>query len=311
MERHANYGLIGGLTIGLLAAAFAFVFWLSQAQFASSFDEYRIIFTGPVRGLSEGGEVRFNGIRVGEITKIRLDPRNPNRVLTDVRVADGTPVRVDSTAATESQGITGVTYIQISAGTPSRPLLKEASSDAMPVIRAEDSSMQALIEGGGELVARASEALRRINRTLSDENIANVSLAIADVRATTAELRARRTMFARAESMFNRLDRAARDIESAAESAEAAIDGDGRRAFADMSAAAQDLRQTVVEAREAIGKVNAAAGKLAGDDGAGIGETLESIDAAARSLETLAREIRQSPRELISRPASREKEIPQ
>jgi phospholipid/cholesterol/gamma-HCH transport system substrate-binding protein len=310
MERHANYGLIGGLTIGLLAAAFAFVFWLGQAQFASSFDEYRIIFTGPVRGLSEGSEVQFNGIKVGEITKIRLDPRNPNRVLTDVRVTDGTPVRVDSTAATESQGITGVSYIQITAGTPSRPLLKERSSDPMPVIRAEDSSMQALLEGGGELVARASEALRRINSTLSDDNIANVSLAIADVRATTAELRSRRAMFARAESMFDRLDRAARDIESAAESAEAAIDGDGRRAFSDMSQAAQDLRGTVAEAREAIGKINVAAGTLAGDQGTGIGETLESIDAAARSLETLTREIRQSPRELISRPASREREIP-
>lgn len=310
MERHANYGLIGGLTIGLLVAAFAFVFWLGQAQFASSFDEYRIVFTGPIRGLSEGSEVQFNGIRVGEITKIRLDPRNPNRVHTDVRVTDGTPVRVDSTAATESQGITGVSYIQISAGSPRRPLLKEASSDSMPVIRAEDSTMQALIEGGGEMVARASEALRRINSTLSDENIANVSLAIADVRATTAELRARRSMFARAESTFNRLDRAAQDIESAAESAKTAINGDGRRAFSDMSGAAQDLRRTVVEAREAIGKVNVAAGQLAGDGGSGIGETLESIDSAARSLEVLAREIRQSPRELISRPASREKELP-
>lgn len=310
MERHANYGLVGGLTIGLLAAAFAFVFWLGQSQFASNFDEYRIIFTGPVRGLSEGGEVQFNGIKVGEITKIRLDPRNPNRVFTDVRLTDGTPVRVDSTAATESQGITGVSYIQISAGTTRRPLLKSVSNESMPVIRAEDSSMQSLIEGGGALVAQASEALRRINRTLSDENIANVSLAIADVRATTEELRARRALFARAESMFTRLDRAAQDIESAAESAETAITGDGRRAFSDMSAAAQDLRLTLAEAREAIGKVNVAAGKLAGDDGSGIGETLESIDAAAGSLEALARELRQSPRELISRPASREREIP-
>lgn len=100
--------------------------------------------------LSEGSEVQFNGIKVGEITRIRLDPRNPNRVLTDVRVTEGTPVRADSTAATESQGITGVSYVQISAGTPSRPLLKGASSDPMPVIPAEDSSIQALIEGGGE-----------------------------------------------------------------------------------------------------------------------------------------------------------------
>ena len=311
MERHANYGLIGGLTIALLAAAFGFVFWLGQAQFARDFDEYRIIFTGPVRGLSEGAEVQFNGIKVGEISSIALDPRNPNRVLTDVRLKDGTPVRVDSTAATESQGITGVNYIQISAGTPTKKLLKDVSQDRLPVIRAEDSSMQALIEGGGQLVARASEALRRVNQTLSDENIANVSLAIADVRATTAELRARRSMFARAEQTFTRLDRAAADIEAAARSARTAIDGDGRQAFADVSDAARDLKGTLAEARQAIGKVNVAAGQLAGEQGAGVGDTLQSLDAAARSIEDLAREIRQSPRDLIGRPASKERKVPQ
>lgn len=297
MERHANYGLIGGLTIGLLAAAFAFVFWLGQSQFANSFDEYRVVFTGPVRGLSEGGEVQFNGIKVGEITRIRLDPRNPNRVITDVRLNEDTPVRVDSTAATESQGITGVSYIQISAGTPTRPLLLDVADDAVPVIKAEDSSMQSLIEGGGQLVARAAEALNRVNRTLSDDNIANISQAIADVRATTGELRAHRAMFARAEEMFARLDRAAADIEGAADSARGTIEGDGRQAFADMSSAARDLREGVAEARVVVGRINVAAARMAGEDGSGIAETLDSLNGAAAEIEQLARQLQQSPRE--------------
>src|SRR3546814_13948818 len=75
--------------------------------------------------------VQFNGIPVGEITRISLDPRNPNRVLAGVRLREDTPVRVDSTAATESQGITGGSYIQISAGTPSKPLLKEVSKETL------------------------------------------------------------------------------------------------------------------------------------------------------------------------------------
>src|SRR3989344_1356635 len=85
----------------------------------------------------EGGGVQFNGIPVGEITRISLDPRNPNRVLAGVRLREDTPVRVDSTAATESQGITGGSYIQISAGTPSKPLLKEGSKETLQVIKAE------------------------------------------------------------------------------------------------------------------------------------------------------------------------------
>ena len=57
MEREANYGLIGGLTLVLLGAAFAFVLWLGQSQFTSDFDEYRVVFDGPVRGLNQGSEV--------------------------------------------------------------------------------------------------------------------------------------------------------------------------------------------------------------------------------------------------------------
>jgi phospholipid/cholesterol/gamma-HCH transport system substrate-binding protein len=59
------------------------------------------------------------------------------------------------------------------------------------VIKAEKSSLQSLMDGGGALLADASQALERVNRTLSDENIENVSAAIANVTATTAELRSR------------------------------------------------------------------------------------------------------------------------
>src|SRR3546814_13634671 len=96
--------------------------------------------------------------------------------------------------------------------------------------------------GGGALLADASQALERVNRTLSDENIENVSAAIANVTATTAELRSSRGMFSKAEQAFARLDRAAADSEAAAASARPAIDGDGRKTFADVSAAARVLR---------------------------------------------------------------------
>ena len=297
MERDANYGLIGGLTLALLAAAFGFILWLGQSQFARNFDEYRIIFDGPVRGLSEGGEVQFNGIPVGEITRISLDPRNPNRVLAGVRLREDTPVRVDSTAATESQGITGGSYIQISAGTPSKPLLKEVSKETLPVIKAEKSSLQSLMDGGGALLADASQALERVNRTLSDENIENVSAAIADVRATTAELRSSRGMFSKAEQAFARLDRAAADIEAAAASARTAIDGDGRKTFADVSAAARDLREGSAEARVVIHRLDDAASGLAAPDRSGIAATLKSLDSAAQEIEQLAGQLRRTPRE--------------
>ena len=121
MERQANYALVGALSVALLIGALVFIVWLAQFSFNQTYDEYRINFRGPVSGLSKGGEVQFNGIKVGEITRIALDRRDPNLVVTDIQVDDGTPVRIDSVATTASQGITGVKFVQITPGTAARP----------------------------------------------------------------------------------------------------------------------------------------------------------------------------------------------
>ena len=86
MERNANYALVGFASLILLVGLTLFVFWLARLQFNRDFDIYDILFLEPVRGLSEGGEVHFNGIKVGEVTKLALDKRDPNRVIARIRV---------------------------------------------------------------------------------------------------------------------------------------------------------------------------------------------------------------------------------
>ena len=96
MEKNANYALVGLSTIILVLALGVFVVWLARFQFAQQNDIYDVLFNGPVRGLSEGGEVQFNGIKVGEVTKIALDRTNPSRVIARIRVTSDVPIRVDS-----------------------------------------------------------------------------------------------------------------------------------------------------------------------------------------------------------------------
>jgi phospholipid/cholesterol/gamma-HCH transport system substrate-binding protein len=117
MERDAHYAAVGIATVALLAALAVFAIWLARLQFNNDYDIYDIVFYGPVRGLSEGGEVHFNGIRVGEVTDLNLDPNKGDQVIARVRLDGTTPVRVTSRAQLEPQGITGLNYIQITAGT--------------------------------------------------------------------------------------------------------------------------------------------------------------------------------------------------
>src|ERR1043165_115880 len=126
MEKNANYALVGLSTLILTVALVVFIVWLARLRINAEYDLYDIVFAGPVRGLNEGGEVHFNGIKVGEVTRIALDKTNPANVIARVRVTEDVPIRVDSFATLEPQGITGLNYVQITAGTGSRALLKEA-----------------------------------------------------------------------------------------------------------------------------------------------------------------------------------------
>jgi phospholipid/cholesterol/gamma-HCH transport system substrate-binding protein len=306
MERHAHYALVGVISTAVLIAALIFVVWLGRMQFNEEHDRYRILFHGPVRGLSEGGEVQFNGIKVGQIQKIRLDPQDPNRVVTDVELTGGAPVRADSVATMETQGISGVSIIQISAGSPTQPLLKDVSHDRRPIIRSKANALASLLQGGGQMVQSATEALNRVNRVLSDRSIANVSVAIEGIRETSQSLAANRTMFDRANSAITKLDSAATDIQGAAASVRGLADGDGRRAFSDVSDAAHDLKLAVADARSTIKKLD----KQSDTTLPNINATMLSLQHAADSLDGLVRQIREDPRGTLMKPRGKEMELP-
>ena len=310
MERQANYALIGALSVILLIGSLIFIVWLAQFSFSQTYDEYRIHFRGPVSGLSKGGEVQFNGIKVGEITRIALDPRDPNLVITDIQVESETPVRVDSEAQTAALGITGVKYVQITPGTATRPLLRDASRDDPPVIAARRARLEGFVQDAASLMEGGAEAIARVNRLLSDQNINTVSTALGDVGAVTAELRARRAMFTRLDSTFAKLDRAAGELQLAAASARTMLGGEGRGALSDIGSAATELRSAVADARGLITRADRSVVQLSATTLPEMNAALGSIQEAASSLDNLASDIRQDPRGALTRPVGRELEVP-
>ena len=311
MERHAHFVLVGVISTLLLIAAFVFVVWLGQFQFGHQFALYRIVFAGPVRGLSVGGEVQFSGIKVGTIQHIALDKADPSKVVTDIRVDGDTPVRVDSEATTELQGISGVDSVQISAGTPARPLLRSVDHDKRPVIRSKPNALSGLLQGGGQMLAAATEALGRVNRALSDDNIGNLSVAARDIRVTADTLAANRAMFHDAATTLAKLDRAASDIQGAAASVHQIANGDGRQAFADLSSAAGDLKLAVHEARGTIARLDGTAGAIGSTTIPDINATMRSLQDTADTLGGLVRAVRDDPRGTLTKPRGKELELPQ
>jgi phospholipid/cholesterol/gamma-HCH transport system substrate-binding protein len=213
MERNANYALVGLASTLLVTGLIVFSVWLAAFRVGQNYDYYDIVFKGPVRGLSKGGEVQFNGINVGEVTRISLDQVDPTLVIARARVTSDVPIRADSYATLEPQGITGVNYVQITAGTPSMGLLKDTvSGKTVPRIRSERGALADLVAGGGNVLARAVEALDRINRVLADENIQRLTRTLDDLQTVTAELRDHKSIIADAERAVANASEAARQI---------------------------------------------------------------------------------------------------
>ncbi|HEX7946387.1 MAG TPA: MlaD family protein [Phenylobacterium sp.] len=318
MEKNANYALVGLSTLILTVALVVFIVWLARLRINAEYDLYDIVFAGPVRGLNEGGEVHFNGIKVGEVTKIALDKTNPSNVIARVRVTEDVPIRVDSFATLEPQGITGLNYIQISAGTSTRPLLGEAACknvgmtrECIPVLHSQRSAISDLLEGGGTVLTSTIEALHRVNEVLSDQNIKTFSAALSDAQAVTAELRERKSIIADAQSAVQRIDEAAGQIAELSRTTNGLVAGDGKTMVKNLADASAEAKAAAADARAMINRLQGPTTEFATNGLPQVTAAVIQLQNSAEALERLVNEIQSSPTGALAKPKAEEVKVPQ
>ena len=310
MERNAHYALVGLISVVLFMAALIFVFWLARFQFTRQYDIYDVDFKGPVRGLSSGGEVYFNGIKVGQVTKLSLDKLDPNRVVARIRTSSDAPVRQDSVATLEPLGITGVNYIQISAGTVSKPLLKDTvAANVIPVIHTKEGALESLLQGGGDVLTRTVDALDRVNKLLSDKNIATVGDTLSDVKSVADELKGQKQMLADLDTTIKSLDQTSDHIRELSDSANALINGDAKRTLKNAADAAQEIKATAEEAKATLGKLQGPTTDFATNGLPRISGAIVSLQKAAESLNRVINDFEQNPQGVFSKPPAREMKV--
>ena len=214
METRANYALIGAFVIVAALAIAAFTMWLGQSQFRRNFEAYDIVFEGPV-SLEEGASVRYIGIKVGEVSSVRIDRGDPSKVRARIRIDAETPVKTDSTASIQLAGITGITFVQITAGSATARALEARAGQPVPVIKAERTQLDQIFAGGAEALGKATRAIDRVNLVLTDENIAAISSTIQNVETISGKLAAE-------EGLVNQASATLQDVSSASSRFEAA-----------------------------------------------------------------------------------------
>ncbi len=311
METRANYVLIGAFVLIGAAALMLFTLWIAGTPLNRSYATYDVVFEGPVNGLIEGGEVRFNGIKVGEVQRLSLDRNDPNRVIARIRIDSETPVRVDSVAELNFLGITGVTFIQIRAGSPNQPLLVPEDFQPPPVIKTERTALYELFQGGQDLLTVTGETINRVNEALSEENIAHVTAILANLETASQKIAAKDGLIDSAQSALNSLDKAAVAIETAANSVNStvsAVDEDVKQLVADandivaaLEPAAEDVRTTIENINSAVAQINEQLTPTAGQALEQISSASMDIRAMMVRIQSLLNEIEQDPSRFVYR----------
>jgi phospholipid/cholesterol/gamma-HCH transport system substrate-binding protein len=141
-----------------------------------------------VTGLSNGGLVQYNGIKVGEVTRLRLAPDDPRQVLARVRLDASAPVRQDTRAKLGLQGVTGLAFIQLSGGAPGSPPLLPTDAVPVPVIPSDESALSKLMTSGTDVVVSVNDLLLRMNEILSDDNVRRISETLEHVDEVSGSL---------------------------------------------------------------------------------------------------------------------------
>jgi len=178
METRANYTLIGLFTVAVIAAAFGFVFWFQSGGAVGDRGYYQIAFDGSVNGLRTGSAVMFNGLRVGEVTALALNPKQSQQVMVTVAVDKSVAIRNDTDIGLEFQGLTGIASLSLKGG---------SDAPVPPGTKAKPVVLEASHGANVDVTQSARDVMRRLDQLIS-ENQKALRSAIANIDKFSAAL---------------------------------------------------------------------------------------------------------------------------
>ncbi len=186
METKASHVFVGLFTVALFAALFGFILWLVGDGGDVSRNRYDILFDGSVTGLGTASEVRYKGLKVGEIVEIDLYEGDRRKVLVGVEVDAKTPIDSTTTAKIDYLGVTGVGYIQLTGGgsETAQPLTMLSINDN-PVIPSVPSDIAQLLEGAPEVLAQSVALLEQFRQIFNPDSIRSITSTIQNIERIT------------------------------------------------------------------------------------------------------------------------------
>lgn len=201
MEPKVNYVLVGSFVAFLGAAVLIGILWLGKTDYRGLYDRYEAHMKESVAGLSVNSTVKYRGVDVGRVKDITLMPDNPEEVLLTLDIARGTPIKTDTLAVLETQGLTGLATINLTGGSREAPTLVALEGQNYPVIKTGpslffrlDEAVSRLLseEGLAQLIVHLDSAAVGVAKILDEENQTLLTRTIKDLSDVAQSIAAHR-----------------------------------------------------------------------------------------------------------------------
>lgn len=178
MNNRVNYTVIGFIVLLSVIMILGFSYWLLKPSVDEETTRYRVYFDESVLGLNIDAPVKYRGISVGKVTKLRINPKNSEQVEVSITILKTTPVKTDTAAKLTAQGITGLSYINLSMGNHNSPVLVALDGEKYPVIKSVPSFFEDFEKSLGSVSTKLSSTLSKTEQLLNDENQEQITLLL-------------------------------------------------------------------------------------------------------------------------------------
>lgn len=308
METRANHILIGSFVIGVVLLTLACLLWLGKFGGERDGALYDIVFEESVIGLSKGSAVSYNGVPVGEVVSLAIDPKDLSRVMVRIRINGRDLVRRDTQATLGFAAVTGVADIRLSGGSLQSPRLYEEGR--VPVIAASPSPLAKLATSGQDIMVNINEVAARLSDLLSPQNVAKVESVLGNVDALVASVGEERETLAEAIRQLSaasaQLQATLASIDGAADSVRGLMDGEARALLSSANAAVEKLDALSTQLDGLVAENRAAVSGFSQQGLRQVGPALEELRATLAALQQLSDQLSRSDSALLGNPQPRE-----
>ncbi len=188
METNIKYTLVGAFVISLIAMLVFSIIWLSSGFSSGNNAYYEIYMRESVAGLNVDSVVEFNGVNVGTVKKVEIDPKNPRLVYVLLSIKKSTPISQGTKATLNTKGLTGIAYVALEDdGSNPQPLAKQAN-EPYPVINTAPSFFWRIDTGMKRFNENITQVAKALQALLDEENLQSIKEILIDLRHITRVL---------------------------------------------------------------------------------------------------------------------------